>query len=112
MWVLIFLFCLFLSSRFVLFLLVLRLLRLPFLFSSLSFFSPRTNDSLTSSLLYVRVWEVSALVLGPALGKEKRSRGSSEFGSVRLDAEERGNGGKSFFGLVWFGLLGFLLGGG
>lgn len=109
MWVLIFLF------SFFLFLLVLRLLRPPFLFFSLSFFSPRTNDSLTSSLLCLRVWEVSALVLGPALGKEKRSGGSSKFGSVRLDAKKsggKGGWGQIIFGLVWFGLLGFLLGGG
>ena len=98
---------------FFLFLLVLRLFRPPFF--SLSFFFPRTNDSLTSSLLYLRVWEVSALVLGPALGKEKRSGGSSKFGSVRLDAKKsggKGEWGQIFFGLVWFGLLGFLLLGG
>ena len=54
-------------------------------------------------------------MLGPALGKEKRSGGSSKFGSVRLDVKKsggKGEWGQIFFGLVWFGLLGSLLGGG
>lgn len=42
-------------------------------------------------------------MLGPALGKEKRSVGSSEFGSVRLDAKK--SGGKGEWGQIFFGLV-------
>ena len=39
-------------------------------------------------------------MLGPALGKEKRSGGSSKFGSVRFDAKK--SGGKGEWGQIFF----------